>query len=221
MASSPPTDGADHIVTRSPPRTSISNEKAGIAVVTETDVSSDAKTGVKVEVSQVCDIPSTSRMQSYMRSFHDLFTVEAFRRYGAVLVKFGKFTGPGTIISVAYIDPDNYQTAVSSGAEFKFKLLFMILVSNLIAIYLQVSTFMMKKLSIRNYAQEAAAADGMIGTSGQAGRGHGLGPGADEPRLSSTLVKYWTLGDGRGSDCLHRYWTSKFPYSLRFGPALR
>jgi metal iron transporter len=59
---------------------------------------------------------------------------------GEVLWKFGKFTGPGAIISVAYIDPDNYQTAVSAGAEFKFKLLFMILFSNVVAVYLQVST---------------------------------------------------------------------------------
>lgn len=45
--------------------------------------------------------------------------------------------GPGTIISVAYIDPDNFQTAVSSGAQFKYKLLFMVLVSNIIAVFLQ------------------------------------------------------------------------------------
>jgi hypothetical protein len=51
---------------------------------------------------------------------------------------FFKFLGPGAIISVAYVDPDNYQTAISSGASFQYKLLFMILVSNLIAIYLQV-----------------------------------------------------------------------------------
>jgi metal iron transporter len=141
MASLPPTDNVDHVVTQSSPRASISNEKAGIAVVAETVVSPDAKSGVKAEVSQVYDSPSTSQMQSYMQSFRELFTVEAFRQYGAVLVKFGKFTGPGTIISIAYIDPDNYQTAVSSGTEFKFKLLFMMLVSNLIAIYLQVSIF--------------------------------------------------------------------------------
>ncbi|PMD57066.1 natural resistance-associated macrophage protein [Hyaloscypha bicolor E] len=52
------------------------------------------------------------------------------------MVKFGKFVGPGTIITVAYIDPDNFQTAVSSGAQLKYKLLFMVLISNLIAIYL-------------------------------------------------------------------------------------
>ncbi|ROW06455.1 hypothetical protein VMCG_04462 [Cytospora schulzeri] len=49
--------------------------------------------------------------------------------------RFLAFLGPGAVISVAYVDPDNYQTAVSSGAS--FELLFMILVSNLIAIYLQ------------------------------------------------------------------------------------
>lgn len=53
------------------------------------------------------------------------------------LRRFVAFLGPGAVISVAYVDPDNYQTAISSGASFEYKLLFMILVSNLIAIYLQ------------------------------------------------------------------------------------
>ncbi|KAK3683612.1 natural resistance-associated macrophage protein-domain-containing protein [Podospora appendiculata] len=56
---------------------------------------------------------------------------------GARLWKFVKFLGPGAVISVAYVDPDNYQTAISSGASFQYKLLFMVLVSNLIAIYIQ------------------------------------------------------------------------------------
>jgi hypothetical protein len=58
---------------------------------------------------------------------------------GNVIIKFVKFMGPGAIISVAYIDPDNFQTAISAGAQFKYKLLFMILLSNIIAVYLQVS----------------------------------------------------------------------------------
>ncbi|PMD25338.1 natural resistance-associated macrophage protein [Hyaloscypha hepaticicola] len=73
----------------------------------------------------------------HFRSFQHVFTMHNAREAVAVLVKFGKFVGPGTIITVAYIDPDNFQTAVSSGAQFKYKLLFMVLVSNLIAIYLQ------------------------------------------------------------------------------------
>ncbi|KAI9763439.1 MAG: hypothetical protein M1840_000522 [Geoglossum simile] len=59
------------------------------------------------------------------------------QRTGAVLKKFAMFLGPGTMISVAYIDPDNFQTDVSSGVSFEFKLLFMVLLSNIIAIFLQ------------------------------------------------------------------------------------
>jgi hypothetical protein len=57
-----------------------------------------------------------------------------------VLSKFVRFMGPGAIISVAYIDPDNYQTNLQAGQSFQYKLLFMILVANIIAIYLQVSS---------------------------------------------------------------------------------
>lgn len=56
---------------------------------------------------------------------------------GSKIWKFLKFLGPGAVISVAYVDPDNYQTAISAGSEFQYKLLFMVLVSNLIAIYIQ------------------------------------------------------------------------------------
>ena len=58
-----------------------------------------------------------------------------------VLVKFVRFVGPGAIIAVPFIDPDNYQTAIEAGQDFQYKLLFMVLVSNIIAIYLQVSSF--------------------------------------------------------------------------------
>jgi hypothetical protein len=85
---------------------------------------------------QVAEVPAAqsfgrygSRFDSYKSSVHG---------WGAVVWKFCKFMGPGALISVAYIDPDNYQTAISAGAEFGYKLLFIVLVSNLIAIYLQV-----------------------------------------------------------------------------------
>jgi len=53
--------------------------------------------------------------------------------------KFCKILGPGTIITLAYINLANFQTAVSSRAQFKYKLLFVVLISNPIAIYLQAS----------------------------------------------------------------------------------
>lgn len=38
---------------------------------------------------------------------------------------------------MAYIDPGNYSTDVAAGASYQFKLLFIVLMSNIIAIYLQ------------------------------------------------------------------------------------
>ncbi|KAI9700029.1 MAG: hypothetical protein M1836_002563 [Candelina mexicana] len=54
-----------------------------------------------------------------------------------VLTKFGKFVGPGFMISVAYIDPGNYSTDVAAGASYRFRLLFIVLLANLFAIFLQ------------------------------------------------------------------------------------
>lgn len=51
--------------------------------------------------------------------------------------KYAGFIGPGIMVSVAYMDPGNYSTAVSSGALYGYKLLFMIFLSNLMAVVLQ------------------------------------------------------------------------------------
>ncbi|KAK6213437.1 metal ion transporter metal ion transporter [Colletotrichum tabaci] len=59
-----------------------------------------------------------------------------FRAWSA-LVKFGSFVGPGFMISVAYIDPGNYATGVAAGATYRFRLLFVVLLANLFAIFLQ------------------------------------------------------------------------------------
>ncbi|KAK6431586.1 NRAMP-like transporter smf-3, partial [Oleoguttula sp. CCFEE 5521] len=59
------------------------------------------------------------------------------RSLARILTKFSKFIGPGFMVSVAYIDPGNYATDVAAGASYRFRLLFMILLSNLFAIFLQ------------------------------------------------------------------------------------
>jgi hypothetical protein len=56
---------------------------------------------------------------------------------GQTLKKFGKFIGPGFMVAVAYIDPGNYATDIAAGADSRFSLLFMVLLSNLIAIFFQ------------------------------------------------------------------------------------
>jgi len=84
----------------------------------------------------------------------------AAQRMWQVVSKFGGFIGPGQfsvtqdvvtrvitlttpsqrsgfMIAVAYIDPGNYSTDVAAGSTYKFKLLFIILMSNLFTIFLQ------------------------------------------------------------------------------------
>ncbi len=48
-----------------------------------------------------------------------------------------KFLGPAFIISVAYIDPGNFATNISGGSVFNYTLVWVILWSNLMAIFLQ------------------------------------------------------------------------------------
>jgi len=58
-------------------------------------------------------------------------------RIKAVLIRYSKFVGPGFLIAVAYIDPGNYATDVEAGASTQYAHLFIILMSNLFAIFLQ------------------------------------------------------------------------------------
>lgn len=49
-----------------------------------------------------------------------------------------KFLGPAFVVSVAYIDPGNFATNVSGGSKFGYSLIWVILFSNLMAIFLQI-----------------------------------------------------------------------------------
>ena len=51
--------------------------------------------------------------------------------------QFLPFMGPAFIASIAYIDPGNFATNIQGGAEFGYTLLWVILVSNLMAMLLQ------------------------------------------------------------------------------------
>ncbi|MGI9861780.1 Nramp family divalent metal transporter [Moorella naiadis] len=48
-----------------------------------------------------------------------------------------RFLGPAFIVSVAYIDPGNFATNISGGSTFNYNLIWVILWSNLMAIFLQ------------------------------------------------------------------------------------
>ncbi len=47
------------------------------------------------------------------------------------------FSGPGFLVAVGYMDPGNWATDIAGGARFEYALLSVIMISNLIAIFLQ------------------------------------------------------------------------------------
>src|SRR5438045_4739817 len=53
------------------------------------------------------------------------------------LRRFLAFAGPGYLVSVGYMDPGNWGTDLAGGAKFGYALLWVVLVSNLMAILLQ------------------------------------------------------------------------------------
>src|SRR3990172_8489022 len=52
--------------------------------------------------------------------------------------EFLKYLGPAFVASVAYMDPGNFATNIAGGSEFNYKLLWVLLWSNLMAILVQV-----------------------------------------------------------------------------------
>lgn len=47
------------------------------------------------------------------------------------------FSGPGFLVAVGYMDPGNWATDIAGGSQFAYRLLFVLLLSNLLAILLQ------------------------------------------------------------------------------------
>ena len=51
--------------------------------------------------------------------------------------RFLAFVGPGYLVAVGYMDPGNWATSLAGGSQFGYALLWVILLSNLMAIFLQ------------------------------------------------------------------------------------
>lgn len=64
-----------------------------------------------------------------------------------------KFMGPAFIVSVAYVDPGNFATNISGGSTFNYNLVWVILWSNLMAIFLQVMSAKLGIATGRNLTQ--------------------------------------------------------------------
>jgi hypothetical protein len=127
-----------------PPEVLARDEKADDSLGVKQEIVLIEKDASDVKISEPLEnpppnSPPKSRRERYVSFVRSLTMKKTLSNTAKVFWNYGRFMGPGAIISVAYIDPDNFQTALSSGAEFQFKLLFMILLSNVIAVFLQVS----------------------------------------------------------------------------------
>ncbi|EXL39568.1 manganese transporter [Fusarium oxysporum f. sp. radicis-lycopersici 26381] len=79
------------------------------------------------------------------------------QRLKSALFKFSSFIGPGFMIAVAYIDPGNYATDIAAGASYRFRLLFIVLLANVFAIFLQSLAIKLGTVSGLNLAEACRA----------------------------------------------------------------
>ena len=63
------------------------------------------------------------------------------------------FVGPALLVSVGYMDPGNWGTDLQGGAEFKFKLLWVIAAASIMAIFLQISAARLGVVAGKDLAQ--------------------------------------------------------------------
>jgi manganese transport protein len=70
-------------------------------------------------------------------SLLDVFASIRVNPSGSRLRHFLAFVGPGYLVAVGYMDPGNWATSIAGGAQFGYALLFIALLSNVMAIVLQ------------------------------------------------------------------------------------
>lgn len=67
--------------------------------------------------------------------------------------RFLSLVGPGFMVSVGYMDPGNWATGIAGGARYGYQLLWVILASNLVAIFLQTLCLRLGLVSGKDLAQ--------------------------------------------------------------------
>src|SRR5207245_2739125 len=98
------------------------------------------------------DLPLISGPRSDHRSLEDV--------HGSVVISRGhwwrrllSFSGPAFMVSVGYMDPGNWATDLAAGARFGYRLIWVILISNLMAILLQTLSARLGIVTGRDLAQ--------------------------------------------------------------------
>jgi len=95
-------------------------------------------------------IPTVSLAEPSLPEVHSTVSVSRSPIYWRRLIG---FLGPGFLISVGYMDPGNWATDIAGGSRFGYTLLFVIMLSNLMAILLQSLSLKLGVATERDLAQ--------------------------------------------------------------------
>ena len=95
----------------------------------------------------------TGAVEETGRSLREVHRSVPVTGAGGWLRRFLAFAGPGYLVSVGYMDPGNWATDLAGGAKFGYALLWMILLSNLMAMFLQSLCVRLGVASGRDLAQ--------------------------------------------------------------------
>ncbi|MEO8504115.1 MAG: Nramp family divalent metal transporter [Acidobacteriota bacterium] len=87
------------------------------------------------------------------RSLPEVHSTVAVPQGGGWARRFLSFAGPAYLVSVGYMDPGNWATDLAGGAKFGYTLLWVVLLSNLMAIFLQTLCARLGVASGRDLAQ--------------------------------------------------------------------
>ncbi|GAA4416926.1 Nramp family divalent metal transporter [Nibrella viscosa] len=99
-----------------------------------------------VRTTQALPVPRSNRIdqilpgveqESATRSLSEVHASIPVPTEGSFIKKMRAFVGPGLMVAVGYMDPGNWATDIAGGAQFGYKLLSVILISNLFAMLLQ------------------------------------------------------------------------------------
>src|ERR1700733_7666002 len=78
----------------------------------------------------------TGRVHTVENNWDEPRLIET-RRSKSVVRRFFAFSGPAFLVAIGYMDPGNWATDIEGGSRFGYRLLWVLLMSNLMAILLQ------------------------------------------------------------------------------------
>src|SRR5580693_6136491 len=98
-------------------------------------------------------MPATQDTIQPSPSLPDVYSSVRLTRSGSFWRRALGFIGPGFLVAVGYMDPGNWATDLAGGSRYGYTLLFVIMLSNLMAILLQSLSLKLGIASERDLAQ--------------------------------------------------------------------